>query len=367
MESLALFESVPNFSEGRRREVIDAIAASTAPAHLLDVCSDADHNRAVISLVGFKTRLVTGLVNAVGEARDRIDLSSHSGVHPRVGAADVVPIVPLHAASLADAHELARELGQRIWTELSLPVYFYGHGEPHTLADIRAGGAQLDFGGPSLHPTAGAVCVGARAALVAFNVVLAGVDVAAARALARSLRESGGGLKGVQALAFSLGDGRVQLSMNLFRLDVTRPDDVVMELVRRGFTVVSQELVGLCPAIAANGAVNGRVLEGRLASTAARVAADRCRARGGEELIALAGRLDSEARELAALDVSQDTILAGAERAAALVHVLRAARVADPELESMLGVAARGLRAAVTPATVAAYRSRTDALDARLG
>lgn len=367
MESVGLFESVPNFSEGRRREVIDAIAASTAPAHLLDVCSDADHNRAVISLVGLKTRLVTGLVNAVGEARDRIDLSSHSGVHPRVGAADVVPIVPLHFASLADAHEVARELGERIWTELSLPVYFYGHSEPHTLADIRAGRAQLDFGGPSLHPTAGAVCVGARAALVAFNVVLSGVDVAAARVLAHSLRESGGGLKGVQALAFALGDGRVQLSMNLFRIDAARPDDVMMELERRGFVVEFQELVGLCPAVAANGAASGRVLEGRLASAAARVAADRCRARGGEELTALAGRLDREARELAALEVSQDAILVGAERAAALIHVLRAAQVADPEVESMLDVAARGLRAAISPATVAAYPARTDALDARLG
>lgn len=366
MEAESIFESVPNFSEGRRPDVIDALAAAAAPAHLLDVSADVDHNRAVVSLAAFKTRLVAGLVGAVGEARDRIDIRSHQGVHPRVGAADVVPIVPLGGATLAEAHDIARELGERIWTELRIPVYFYGYAEAHTLADIRAGRAALDLGGPSLHPTAGAVCVGARPILVAFNVVVRGADAAALRELARSLRESSGGRRGIQALGLSISGGRLQLSMNLFRLDEARPGDVVAELERRGVAVESQEVVGLCPAVAANTAANGRLLEGRLASAAARTAAERCRTRGGEEMTALASRLDREARELAVLGVSQEAILGGGERAAALIHVLRAAHVLDPELQSMLNVAARGLRAALSSETVAVHRVRVDALDARL-
>lgn len=366
MERESLFESVPNFSEGRRTEAVDAIAHAAAPAHLLDVSADPDHNRSVVSLAGYRERLLTGLLSAVAEARERIDLGSHIGVHPRVGAADVLPIVPLGGAELAEAHDVARELGRRVWERLRVPVYFYGYGEANTLADIRAGRAAVDVGGPSLHPTAGAVCIGARPALVAFNAVLSGVDLVAGRDVARSLRESGGGLRGVQALAFPLSDGRIQLSMNLFRLDETEPGDVVAELERRGVSVATLEVVGLCPAAAAIGAAGGKLLEGRLAAAAARVAAARCREQGDEEHVALARRIDREATELATLEVDQDPILAGAERAAALIHVLRAAHVSDPELEAMLDVAARGLRAAVSPATVEAFSARVAALDARL-
>lgn len=368
MRGQGLFESVPNFSEGRRVEVIDSIASAAAgSAHLLDVSSDSDHHRSVISLAALDEPLLDGLMAAVAEAKERIDLSVHEGVHPRVGAADVIPIVPLGGATLTDAHMMARELGERIWTEIHIPVYFYGHDEAHTLASIRAGRAALDLGGPALHPTAGAVCVGARAALVAFNVVLAGVDPATARNLARSLRESSGGLRGVQALAFRLPHDDVQLSMNLFRLGETQMSGVLAELERRGVSIVSQEVVGLCPAGAANSAANGRLLEGRLASAAALKAAERCRAIGDEEHVALARRLDREAEELAQLEVTQDAVLAGAERAAALIQVLRAALVTDPELEAMLDVAARGFRAAVTTETAAAYAARLKALDARLG
>lgn len=362
-----LFESVPNFSEGRRGDLIDALAVAAVAAFVLDADADPDHNRVVISLAGFQQRLTDGLMGTIAAAVDRIDLREHRGVHPRVGAADVVPIIPLGDTTLDECRELAHAIGARVWEELEVPVYFYGHGEQKTLADIRSGRVRPDLGGPDPHPTAGAVCVGARRALVAFNVILYGFDLVAARALARSMRESADGLRGVQALAFQLPGDRVQLSMNLFRADETSPSDVVAELERRGVSIGAQQIVGLCPAVAANPAADGRLLEGRLASAAARAGAELCRRRGDEEHAALAVRLDSEAADLARLAVDQDAILAGAERAAALIPVLRAARVLDGEIESMLQVAAQGLRKAVTPATAAIYRARIDALDARLG
>jgi glutamate formiminotransferase len=360
-----LFESVPNFSEGRDAETVAAIAGAARGAHLLDVDPDPDHNRAVISLAGLGPNLVDALIGPVKVAIERLDVRRHQGVHPRVGAADVVPIVPLGSTPLAACRELARHLGERIWNELKVPVYFYGEGQ--SLADIRAGRGRLDLGGPTLHPTAGAVCVGARPTLVAFNLILHGVDVSAARALARSLRESNGGLRGVQALVFELPGGRVQLSMNLFRLAETSPADVVAELERRGVAVASQHLVGLCPAAVANPAAAGRLLEARLAASAARAGADRCFERGGEEQVALAGRLRKEAEGLASIGIDQDEILAGAERAAALVPVLRTARVLDGELDAMLGAAAAGLRDAITRETRSAYPARLAALDRRLG
>ncbi len=362
-----LFESVPNFSEGRRREVIDAIASHASPAFVLDTDPDPDHHRSVLSIAGFRSRLVEGLIGAIGEAVERIDLRGHRGVHPRVGAADVVPIVPLGETALEACRELARELGERVWSELKVPVYFYGHGEGKTLAHIRAGRAKPDVGGPDLHPTAGAVCVGARRTLVAFNVMLFDYDLVAARALARAIRESADGLRGVQALAFELPGDRVQLSMNLFRVDETTPSDVIADLERRGVAMGAQQVVGLSPAAAANPAADGRLLEGRLASAAAGAGAAVAAERGGEELTALAARLRREAEGLAMLAADQDAILAGAERAGALIRVLRAANLEDGELEVMLRVAARGLRRGVTPATESIYRARVDALDAGLG
>jgi glutamate formiminotransferase len=363
---LDLFESVPNFSEGQRSEVISAIRAAVAPAYLLDADPDPDHNRMVVSLAGSGSSVSEGLINAISVAVQRIDLRGHSGVHPRAGAADVVPIIPLGETSLENCRELAHSLGSRVWSELRVPVYFYGHGEGKTLADIRAGRARLDLGGPDLHPTAGAVSVGARRALVAFNVILYDYDLVAARALARSIRESGAGLRGVQALAFPLSGDRVQLSMNLFRVDETTPSDVTVELERRGVSLGAQQVVGLSPAFVATAAADGRLLEARLASAAADDAAARCDERGGEEMTLLATRLRREAGELAALRADEDDFLSGAERAAALIHVLRAARVVDAELEALLQVAAAGLRRAVSAATESLYRARVDALDARL-
>ena len=361
-----LFESVPNFSEGRRGDVIDAIAAAAGMAYVLDTDPDPDHNRVVVSLAGSRARVVDGLLAAIGVATEQIDLRAHSGVHPRVGAADVVPIVPLGGTTLDECRQVAHAVGERVWSELKVPVYFYGHGESHSLADIRASRARPDLGGPDLHPKAGAVCVGARRMLVAFNVVLFDVDLVAARALARSIRESSTGLRGVQALAFELSGRRVQLSMNLFRVDETAPADVIAELERRGVAMGAEQVVGLCPAVAATPAADGRILEGRLASAAAAAGAMRCSERGDDERVALGSRLAREAAELARLPAGQDEILAGAERAAALIPVLRAARVLDGELETMLDVAARGFRKAVTPATESIYRARIDALDARL-
>jgi glutamate formiminotransferase len=373
LEAEGLFESVPNFSEGRRADVIAAIA-SGGGAHVLDVDPDPDHHRVVISLAAHRARLVDGLLGAVSAAVERIDIRTHDGVHPRVGVADVVPIVPLGRSTLASARDVAREVGERIWSELRVPVYWYG--EHRSLADIRAGRAAPDLGGPDHHPSAGAVAVGARLTLVAFNVLLPQLDVVEARALARSLRESRAGIRGVQALIFELPGGRVQLSMNLFRVDETTPAAVVAELNRRGVAVGDQQLVGLCPAAAATGIGGGRLLEGRLASAAAQAAAVRLTGRGAgraqgafeqEERVALARRLEREAEALAAMGIHQAELLVGAERTAALAPVLRVARVLDGELEAMLGAAAQGLRAAIRPETAAAYSARVEALDRRLG
>jgi glutamate formiminotransferase len=361
-----LFESVPNFSEGRDRFAVDAIAKAAAGAHLLDVDPDPDHHRVVVSLAGTGDRLSRALVAGVAEAAARIDLGAHAGVHPRVGAADVVPIVPLGATSLDACHELARDLGGAIWSELHIPVFFYGHGEKLTLADIRAGRAQPDLGGPDVHPTAGAVCVGARRPLVAFNVLLPRSTVAEARALARSIRERASGIRGVQALVFELSGGRVQLSMNLFRVDETKPDDVIAALERRGVVIGDQQVVGLCPAEAANSAAAGRLLEARLGAAGARAGASLCRARGGFELEALARRLEREAGELGTLTASQEEVLGGAERCAALTPVMRAAGVPDAEVTALALTAARGLRRAIRPETGAAFPERLAALDTRL-
>ena len=362
-----IFESVPNFSEGRSADVIDGVVAATAPAHLLDVDADPDHNRVVVSIAGDADEITNGLLGAIGEAARSIDLATHRGVHPRVGAADVVPIIPLGATKLDDCRRLAHEIGRRVWSDLGIPVYFYGHGEGVTLADIRSGRARPVLGGPEHHDTAGALCIGARQALVAFNVILYGVDLVAARAVARSIRESSSaGLRGVQALAFELSGDRVQLSMNLFRIDETSPAAVTAELERRGVSLGARQTVGLCPALVAEASAGGRLLEGRLAAACASAGADACQKRGGEEYVALARRLRGEARELAELAADQDAILGGAERAAALIRVLQAAQVLEPEIAELLDAAATGFRAAVSPATEAVYRARVDALDARL-
>lgn len=367
MDTVELFESVPNFSEGRDRNVIDTISTAAAgPAHFLDEDFDPDHNRVVVTLLGTRGALVEGLLHSVFAATQLIDVRKHAGVHPRVGAADVIPIVPMGGASLDACRELARETGERIWAELRIPVFLYGYGEKWSLADIRAGRAQPSIGGPDLHPSAGAVCVGARRLLVAFNVLLPGISLSEASAIARSLRESRGGMRGVQALAFELPGGRIQLSMNLFRLDETPPVAVIAELARRGFALGEQQVVGLCPARAGLPAASGRLLEARIGAVVARAGGELARAQGGDELNALSLRLREEAASLAGLGVAQEELLAGAERCAALPPVLRAAGILDAELAAMSNLAARGLLEAVDQATRSKYASRLAALNRRL-
>lgn len=367
MEAVELFESVPNFSEGKDRAVIDSIASAAEAAHVLDVDPDPDHHRTVVSLMAPRDRLIDALLGAVAAAAARIALRKHAGVHPRVGAADVVPIVPMGATTLDSCRDVAHEVGRRIWTDLHIPVFFYGHGEEWSLADIRAGRAQPDLGGPDLHPTAGAVCVGARRPLVAFNVLLPATAVGEARRVARSLRESAGGLRGVQALVFELPGERIQLSMNLFRVDESPPDVVIEALRGRGVHLGDQQVVGLCPAVAANAAASGRILEARIGAAVAREGARRARQAGGDELAALGQRLAAEAESLAALGSAQEERLAGAERCAALPPVLNAAGLLDAELQSMAHLAARGLRDAIDETTRSTYAARTGALDRRLG
>jgi glutamate formiminotransferase/glutamate formiminotransferase/formiminotetrahydrofolate cyclodeaminase len=262
---MSLLESVPNVSEGRERAAVDAIAAAfeSARGRVLDVHVDPDHHRSVVTLVGDERALEDGLVAGIDEARRRIDLREHRGVHPRVGAADVVPVVPLVPEDLPRAVAVARAVARRVGEELGLPVFLYGEvGEGRRPAFYRRGGLE-ELGrriaaaelapphGPSwLDPRSGAVLVGVRAPLVAFNVGLRGT-LEDAQAVAAAVRESSGGLPGVQALGLALGDA-VQVSTNLVDVAATPLHRLVERIVvvaeARGATVGAGELVGLVPA-----------------------------------------------------------------------------------------------------------------------
>ena len=283
-------ESVPNFSEGRDAGTIDAIGrALSNHARLLDVHADIDHNRSVFTVVGEDAALVAGLVAAVEVARERIDLRRHEGAHPRVGAADVVPIVPIVPADFERAVACAGEVAARIG-ELGLPVFRYGgagrgpaffrRGGPEELQRrVDAGELAPDFGPSKLDPGAGAVLVGARRPLIAFNVNLASADIEVARSIAAVVRETGGGFPGVRALGLDLPRaGIVQVSMNVEDWEAAALHDIVEriadEATARGVEVIGSELVGLMPAGAAAAAAGAmlridgfdasRVLEVRL-------------------------------------------------------------------------------------------------------
>jgi len=263
---VALLESVPNVSEGRDASAVAAIAEafSGAGARVLDTHVDGDHNRAVITLVGDDRGVEEGLVAGIDETRRRIDLRTHEGVHPRVGAADVVPVVPLAAAGLGRAVDVALAVGARVGDELGLPVFLYGEiGDGRRPAFFRRGGpAELQrrvdagelepaFGPRRLDAAAGAVLLGVRAPLVAFNLELRGtLDVA--RDVAAAVRESSGGLPGVQALGLRLGAARIQVSTNVVDVDATPPhvmvERITAEAAARGAGVGQGELVGLLPA-----------------------------------------------------------------------------------------------------------------------
>lgn len=270
--SIKALESVPNVSEGRRPDVLMALqsAVSTVEgAHLVDMHRDIDHNRAVFTLMGSAEAVVQADLQLAKAAVEQIDLRQHEGVHPRIGAVDVVPLVPLPPTSQSTAIQWAHELGEQIWEQLRVPVYLYGQAarrpSHRRLAFLRRGGfaalAQAmrddperrpDIGDPVPHPTAGATAIGVRPPLIAFNVALETDRLEIAQAIARQIRQVNGGLPGVQALGFRLASrGKVQVSVNLLRPDRT-PLHQVVEAIRRaaaqwGVQVGPSELVGLIP------------------------------------------------------------------------------------------------------------------------
>ena len=247
-----IVECVPNFSEGRDGATLDALRAAITGvpgARLLDVQADASHHRSVFTFVAPPDAAVEAAFRAARVARDRIDLTRHRGEHPRMGATDVVPFVPVRDVTMDDCVALARRLGERMGRELDIPVFLYARAatrpERERLPDIRKGefeglrdrigtdpSAAPDFGPPRIHPTVGAVAIGARPFLVAYNIYLETGDVALAKDIAKQIRTSSGGLPAVQASGFAV-DGKAQVSMNLLDIDVT-PPAVVFEDVTKG-------------------------------------------------------------------------------------------------------------------------------------
>jgi glutamate formiminotransferase len=266
-----LIESVPNFSEGRRIDVVDKLAAAVERvpgAFLLDRTSDASHNRSVLTLAGEPAPILEALERTVAVAVAEIDMGKHTGEHPRIGAVDVVPFVPLAGASMADCIELARAFAERVADRFGIPVYMYGEAATsparQRLADIRRGqyeglrtqisetGREPDFGPARVHATAGAMAVGARPFLIAYNINLESRDLELAKRIARRIRESSGGLPRVQANGFWIEElDRAQVSMNLLDYRTT-PLWLVWEAVRSeaaedGVHLAESELIGLAP------------------------------------------------------------------------------------------------------------------------
>jgi glutamate formiminotransferase/glutamate formiminotransferase/formiminotetrahydrofolate cyclodeaminase len=264
-------ESVPNFSEGRDPEAIAALeSALSRPGRLLDVHTDWDHHRSVFTIVGSGDELVESLAAGISTAAERIDLRRHEGAHPRIGAADVVPLVPLRPEDEPAAREAALALAARVGDDLGLPVFLYGRlaedrrepaffrrGGPEELQRrIDSGELAPDRGPATLHPTAGGVLIGVRRPLIAFNVNLRGASVETAREIAALVRERDGGFPGVRALGLDLPKaGLVQVSMNVTDWEAAALHTIVATIVAeaqaRGAEVAGSELVGLMPAGAA--------------------------------------------------------------------------------------------------------------------
>lgn len=267
-----LIECVPNFSEGRDHKKIEALVAAMSGvkgALVLDLHTDPDHNRSVVTLAGEPEPLAEAAVCGVGKAAELLDLRHHRGVHPRIGAADVLPFVPIEGVTMENCVAVARQAGQEIWARYKVPVYFYEEAalrpERKRLESVRRGEFEYlrdevlrnthrtpDIGGPRLHPSAGAVAVGARKFLIAFNINLDTPDVSVARKIARAIRASDGGLPYVKAIGVKLENRKIaQIAMNLTDFEQTSIrrafDGVRLEAERHGCSIRDTEIVGLVP------------------------------------------------------------------------------------------------------------------------
>lgn len=271
MDPNAIIECVPNFSEGRRPEVVEAIAGAIAAqgVTLLSVSSDADHNRTVITFVGGPEAVVRAAVRGAEVAQRLIDLNQHRGNHPRMGAVDVIPFIPIAGCDMKECVALARQVGERLGSELSIPVFLYEAAatrpDRRNLADVRRGEFEglrdrigtdpdrvPDFGPNAIHPTAGCTAVGARMPLIAYNVNLGTSDLDIAKKIAKAVRGSSGGLVGCKALGIPLAErNQVQVSMNMVNYRDTplhRAFELIrVEAERYGVPVVGSEIVGLVP------------------------------------------------------------------------------------------------------------------------
>ena len=270
MKSESILECVPNFSEGSDPEIVRSIvcAMEVEGVSLLDYSLDLDHNRSVVTIAGAPAAVMEAAVRAAGKAAELIDLTQQTGVHPRIGAADVIPFVPVAGITLGEAAMLARQAGLQIWRRYGVPVYFYGAAAARPdrvqLEDLRRGqfeglreavlrdsSRRPDVGGPPLHETAGASVVGARSFLIAYNIYLVeSAEMSHARAIARDLRASSGGMMGVKAIGV-LANGRAQVSMNItdFRMTAVRAVHAKVEELARthGTQIAEGELIGLIP------------------------------------------------------------------------------------------------------------------------
>jgi glutamate formiminotransferase / formiminotetrahydrofolate cyclodeaminase len=424
-----LVECVPNFSEGRDQATLDALrdAVTGVPGvRLLDVQADASHNRSVFTFVAPPAAAAEAAFRTVAVARERIDLTRHAGEHPRMGATDVVPFVPVRDVTMDECVALARTLGGRIGLELGIPVFLYARAatrlERERLPDIRKGefeglrgrigtdpAADPDFGPHAIHPTAGATAVGARPFLVAYNIYLDSPDVALAKQIAKQIRTSNGGLPAVQASGFEV-NGRAQVSMNLLDIDVTAPATVIAAVERlaaeRGVTISRSEVVGLIPERAILGAAAERL---KLPDAAEHLLEAKIRAEegptldgwigelaggapvpGGGSAAALAGalagalvamvaRLTIGRKAYVAAEARAQAILAESETvrgelrrlvdddAAAYTGVSAAYRIAKDDPRRTAAIDAALLGAAATPLEVARRAARLVALAREIG
>ncbi|HEV2642002.1 MAG TPA: glutamate formimidoyltransferase, partial [Candidatus Elarobacter sp.] len=379
---MKLIECVPNFSEGRDLDVVHAICdriAAVEGASVLHVTADESHNRSVITFVAPAEVMVDAAFAAIRAARDLIDITRHAGVHPRIGAADVVPFVPLEGATMQDCVAIARTLGARVGTELAIPVYLYeraaSRDSRRNLADVRRGGFETlrdviasdperapDFGPSEMHPTFGAVAIGARPFLVAFNAYIGDASMlAVAKEIARAVRASSGGLPAVKALGLEVG-GEAQVSMNLVDIERTPLSTVYAaverEAIARGAEITWSEIIGLVPesvvldvaehTLRLRDPLAGHMLEHRLLAARAgeqtlrgylEAIGDSSATPGGGSVAAIAGALAAAlARMVAGLTTGraryapvEGEMRAVETRAQALVHTLEALAHRDAE------------------------------------